>query len=173
VPKGQAEQGMSRLVVRQGESRDEGHEHEIREELVGLPHSIRALKARLLVLVVSQRVRTVDSFVREQGGTRRSARTNGLGLRALAEDPDDLALVGESPRVVLGEDDVTVHDHIEDAVVAPDELRLDAQLFGQPGPQTGGTGKVASTHAVDDGDLHRSGSRFRRSGRGSAALTAS
>jgi hypothetical protein len=55
---------------------------------------------------------------------------------------------------VLGEDPLPVRHDVEDAVVALDELRLDAEFLLDRGRQTGGPGQVVSAYAVGDRDLH-------------------
>jgi len=67
---------------------------------------------------------------------------------------DDFALVGKTAGLMFGIDELSVQDHIENPVRAFDELRLGAELFFDPGRQTGGFGQVVSRHAVGDGDPH-------------------
>jgi hypothetical protein len=57
-------------------------------------------------------------------------------------------------RVVLAEDSLAVDDHVEDAVVTPNQLGLLAELLLDRGRQTGGLRQVVSAPAVVDGDLH-------------------
>lgn len=49
---------------------------------------------------------------------------------------------------MLGKDEFSVHDNIKDAVGALDQLRLDAELLGDSGRQTGGLRKIVSGYAV-------------------------
>lgn len=67
---------------------------------------------------------------------------------------DERRLVGEMTRRSLREDERAIDGHVENAAVPLDELRLDAQLTRQPGPQTGGPRKIISSAAVCDSDLH-------------------
>jgi hypothetical protein len=66
---------------------------------------------------------------------------------------------------VLREDELPIRDDVEDAVVAPDQLRLDPEVFRESGRQTGGPRVIVSTHAVGDGDLHDPRMRNRARGR--------
>jgi hypothetical protein len=67
----------------------------------------------------------------------------------------------ETPQLLLGEQQVVAHGDLEDATTAADELGCDAELLLDLGRQTGGTGVVASTGAVLDGDVVlRHGSSF-------------
>jgi hypothetical protein len=59
-------------------------------------------------------------------------------LARRTERLDDLALFGEPPRRVLREDEISVGDDVEDAVVTLDQPGLDSQFPSQRGPQTGG-----------------------------------
>jgi hypothetical protein len=61
--------------------------------------------------------------------------------------------LGEAARLLLGEEKVVIHGDLEDAATAADELGGDAELLLDLGRQTGGTGVVASTGAVLDGDV--------------------
>ena len=66
----------------------------------------------------------------------------------LAKTLKHLIVLGKPTRLVLGEDELPVHDDIEDPTGALDELRLDTELLGDPGRQTGGLWEVVSGHAV-------------------------
>jgi len=68
----------------------------------------------------------------------------------LAKLLKDLIVLGEPARPVLGEDEFSVHDDIEDSPAALDQLRLGIELFGDPGRQTGGLREVVSGYAVGD-----------------------
>jgi len=60
----------------------------------------------------------------------------------------DLIVLGKPTRLELGEDELSVHDDIEDSPAALDELRLDTQLSRDLGRQTGGLWEVVSGYAV-------------------------
>jgi len=62
----------------------------------------------------------------------------------------DLIVQGEAACLVLGENEIPVNNHIEDAAFALDQLRLRAEVFGYCGRQTGGLGKVVSRYTVGD-----------------------
>jgi hypothetical protein len=74
--------------------------------------------------------------------------------RESAELCEDLVGIGESSGLVLREDQLAVYDHIEDAVIAPDELRFDAPGLLDLGRQPGGLREIVSSPTVGDGDLH-------------------
>jgi hypothetical protein len=73
----------------------------------------------------------------------------------LTQGGDDLGGVGEAAVAVLGEDQPAVGDDVEDAAIALQELRLDAERLPDVGRQTGGPWQIVSAYAVLDGDLHR------------------
>lgn len=75
-------------------------------------------------------------------------------LHECAQRLDDLVLFGEPSRRVLRENEVSIRDDVEDAVVALEQLRLNSKFSRQLGPQTGGSRKVVSAHAVRNRDLH-------------------
>jgi hypothetical protein len=56
---------------------------------------------------------------------------------------------------VLRIDECVVCGHIEYAAAPFEELSLDTKLFRDFGRQTGGSGEIASAHAVLDGNSHR------------------
>jgi hypothetical protein len=78
----------------------------------------------------------------------------------LAKVRKDLIVLGEPARLVLGEDEVSVHDDIEDSPAALDQLRLDIELFGDSGRQTGGLREVVSGYAVGNRYVHLLDSSF-------------
>ncbi len=63
---------------------------------------------------------------------------------------DDLAVFREPADIVLREHGLAVDDHVEDAVPARNQLRLDAELLADLCRQTGGPWPVVSGRAVDD-----------------------
>jgi hypothetical protein len=67
---------------------------------------------------------------------------------------EDLFGIGESSGFVLRVDERAVHGHVEDAVIALDELRFDAARLLDSGRQPGGLREVVSTDTVGNGDLH-------------------
>jgi hypothetical protein len=71
-----------------------------------------------------------------------------------AELCEDFVGIGESSGFVLRVDERAVHDHVEDTVIALDELGFDASRLLDSGRQPGGLREVVSTHTVGDGDLH-------------------
>ena len=64
-------------------------------------------------------------------------------------------MLGKATLLVLGINQPPVDSHVEDAVAALDEFRLDAKFLLDRGRQTGGLGQVVSHPAVFDGELHR------------------
>ena len=60
----------------------------------------------------------------------------------------------EPTRLVLGEDQLSIDDDVEDASRSLQELRLDSEFILDLGRQTGGAGQVVSPYAVADLDLH-------------------
>ena len=89
--------------------------------------------------------------------TARSKRLNPAprvpGLSS-AEQGEDLAVVGESPQSLLGEQQVAVDGDLEHAAMTGGQLAVDTQCFVQLGRQTGGPGFVVSLGAVLDLDPH-------------------
>ena len=74
--------------------------------------------------------------------------------RAGAQGLEHLAVFGESPHLVLGEDQLAIDGHVEDTAVSLHELDFTAELPLDLGRQTGGPGQVVSANAVLDGDGH-------------------
>jgi hypothetical protein len=74
--------------------------------------------------------------------------------RGSADLCEDFVGIGESSGLVLRVDELAVRDHVEDAVVAFDELGLDASVVLDSGRQPGGLGEIVSANAVRDGNLH-------------------
>jgi hypothetical protein len=66
----------------------------------------------------------------------------------LAKVLKDLIVLWKPTRLELGEDELSVRDDIEDSSAALDELRLDIELFGDLGRQTGGLWEVVSGYTV-------------------------
>ena len=87
------------------------------------------------------------------GGLRGSRRAT-LARARVSEQPEDFLVFGKAAALVFGEDEFTVGDDIENAVVAADEFGFDLQFLLQGGRQTGGLRQVVSTAAVFDRDLH-------------------
>jgi len=58
---------------------------------------------------------------------------------------------------VLREEQIAIDGDVEDAPVATNQVDGDADLPLDFGRQTGGPGKIVSTPAVGDRDLHRRG----------------
>lgn len=71
------------------------------------------------------------------------------------ELPLDLAGLREAAQLFLGEDQLAPDGDLEDAAVALDQLRLDAELLLDRVRQTGGAGIVISAGAVLDGNVSR------------------
>jgi len=67
---------------------------------------------------------------------------------------EDLLVVGESPGLVLRENEILVHHHIKDPVFSPYELCLYPTLLFDCGRQTGGPGQIVSLDAVGNRNLH-------------------
>jgi hypothetical protein len=61
---------------------------------------------------------------------------------------------GEAAGLVLGIDQLPIRFDVEDSVGTLDELWIDAELFFDPGRQTGGLREVVSGDAVGDGHAH-------------------
>jgi len=78
-----------------------------------------------------------------------------------AEKLKNFFVPGEATDLMLGKDEFSVHDNIKDAVGALDQLRLDAELLGDSGRQTGGLRKIVSGYAVGNRDSHVFDSSFR------------
>ena len=66
----------------------------------------------------------------------------------LAKKLKNFLVLGEATDLMLGKDELSVHDNIKDAVGALDQLRLDAELLGDSGRQTGGLRKIVSGYAI-------------------------
>jgi hypothetical protein len=75
-------------------------------------------------------------------------------LRERTKRLDDLAVVGETPGRVFGENEFSICDNVEDAVPPRDQFGLNTQFSLQRGPQTGGTRKVVSANAVRNRNVH-------------------
>jgi len=84
---------------------------------------------------------------------RGSGKRGSAGADARLEQADDLARLRETPRLLLGEDQLVVDCDLEDPTAAFDELGFDAELLLDLVRQTGGTGKVVSDGAVLDDDM--------------------
>jgi hypothetical protein len=67
---------------------------------------------------------------------------------------ENLLWLGETARLALAEDLLSIHHDVEDAAGAFDELGLGPGLLLNDFRQTGGLGVVVSLSAVRDGDLH-------------------
>jgi hypothetical protein len=80
-------------------------------------------------------------------------------LRQGTQSLQNLCVFGEKACAVFRVDQRAVCGDIEYAAAAPDELGLDAELFGDFGRQTGGPGQITSAHAVLDRDAHRQAPR--------------
>jgi hypothetical protein len=79
--------------------------------------------------------------------------------RGSVQELEYLVLFREAPGLVLREDESLALVDVEDAAGAAHELGIDAGLLLDLGRQTGGPGKVVSSSAVVDGDLHDAPSR--------------
>jgi hypothetical protein len=55
-----------------------------------------------------------------------------------AKSLEDLLRLRKASDLLLREDQLVIHDDVEDATVAPDQNRLDSQLALDLGRQTGG-----------------------------------
>jgi len=67
---------------------------------------------------------------------------------------DDLILFGKTVHLVLGENELSIDNDVEDAAVPADQLGLDAELFLYSGRQTGGLWEKVSGHAIGYRNLH-------------------
>src|SRR5438105_9134319 len=76
----------------------------------------------------------------------------------LLDDAGNLAVAREATGFFLGVHKRAVEDHVEDAVVTLDQLRLHLAGEGlvQFGHQTGGLREIVSANAVSDLDFHKS-----------------
>ncbi len=94
----------------------------------------------------------------QPGGTRA-----GAALLIPARSPvqarpqcrKDFLVFGKPAGGMLGEDDVTVHFHVEYAAAPLDQHRIDAQFTSNCVRQTDGFGTVVSLYAVGDRNTHR------------------
>jgi hypothetical protein len=75
--------------------------------------------------------------------------------RAGGDGALDLSGHGEAAGLLLREHQVAIHLDVEDAARSLDQVRTDAEPLLQLVRQTGGTGQVASRHAVLDADVFR------------------
>jgi len=76
------------------------------------------------------------------------------GLHEWPQRLNDLVLFWKPARRMLREDEVSICDNVENAVVTLDQSGFDSQLSRQLGPQTGGARKVVSAHAICNRDVH-------------------
>jgi hypothetical protein len=74
--------------------------------------------------------------------------------RPFPQRGDDLAGFRKAVRLVLRKDPVAVDDNVEDAALARQNFRVDAQLPFDRGCQTGSLGTIVSTNAILNGDVH-------------------
>jgi HD superfamily phosphohydrolase len=97
---------------------------------------------------------------RRAGYARENEPRIGLGLVGAsgAEHPDDFSILGEALERLLGEDELAVDGHLEDAASAGFEARLDGEFPLEFGGQPGRLGKVISHLAVFDLHVHPHGS---------------
>jgi hypothetical protein len=65
-----------------------------------------------------------------------------------AKKHKNFLVLGETPDLVLREDELSIHNNVKDAVGALDQMRLDAELIGDSGRQTGGLWKIVSGYAI-------------------------
>ena len=79
----------------------------------------------------------------------------------LAKKLKNLVVLGEAPDLVLRKDELSIYDDIKDAIGALDQLRLDAELIGDFGRQTGSLWKIVSGYAIGNRDSHAFDSSFR------------
>ena len=69
-------------------------------------------------------------------------------------------VLGEPALLMLGEDELSVDDDIEDSPGALEQLRLNTEFLGDPGRQTGGLREVVSGYAVGNRYVHLLDSSF-------------
>ena len=72
----------------------------------------------------------------------------------LAERLEDLVVLGEPARVVLGIDEFSIGHDVEDAAAAFDQLHLGVDRLLDGSRQTGGVRTIVSFNAVGNRDLH-------------------
>ena len=75
-------------------------------------------------------------------------------LSSAAQLGYDLTGLGEAIHALLGEDELAIHHHVEDAAAPFDQLGIHVEGFLQLGRQTGGPGKEVSDPTVGDADSH-------------------
>jgi len=56
---------------------------------------------------------------------------------------------------MLRKSELPIDHDVEDAILALDQLRIDTEILGNCGRQTGSLMKIVSRDAVSDRDLHR------------------
>ena len=81
-----------------------------------------------------------------------------MAVASLSRSADqvlDLARVGEASPVVLREDQPAINVDVEDAPLAPNQFRVDAELLLEGGGQTGRPRQIVSRDTPGDGDVHR------------------
>lgn len=66
----------------------------------------------------------------------------------LAKKLKNFVVPGEATNLVLRKDELSIHDDIKDAIVALDQLRLNAELIRDFGRQTGGLREIVSGYAI-------------------------
>jgi len=71
----------------------------------------------------------------------------------------DFAPLGETVRLILGEDQVIVDDDVEDSLAFREQFGLDAETFLQLGSQTDRLRFVVSLGAIVNFDFHTGSSR--------------
>lgn len=100
-----------------------------------------------MIYVVTQRRK---QHLAAHGAYRPTCLRDALCNAAGAEGVDDLGVLGEALRGVLGEDQVAVGHDVEYAVIPLYQLGVDAERAADGGRQTGGLGEVLSARAVFD-----------------------
>ncbi len=72
----------------------------------------------------------------------------------LAERVEDLCVLRETAGVVLGVDEFSICNDVEDAAAPLDQLHLGVERLLDGGRQTGGVRSIVSFNAVGNRDLH-------------------
>ncbi len=83
-----------------------------------------------------------------------ASRSLGWCESAVPEHRQDLVVLREATRLVLGEYLLVIDDDVEDPIATGGQFGLDASLTLDSGRQTGGLGQVVSLLAVGDRNLH-------------------
>jgi len=78
----------------------------------------------------------------------------GAATLPLSERVEDFCVLRETAGIVLGVDEFSIGNHIEDATAPLDQLHLGVERLLDGGRQTGGVRAIVSFNAVGNRDLH-------------------